>query len=61
MVAWGEDKPRKEKKVLFPSFWVGREQYNAFRAITKREGVPMAQVLRAAIEQYISNKEATND
>jgi hypothetical protein len=50
MVAINDTKPHK---VMFPGFWIDAELYTAFRSKAQREGVPMAEVLRQAIDAYL--------
>ncbi|MCK9597649.1 MAG: hypothetical protein M0R06_01335 [Sphaerochaeta sp.] len=43
----------KQRKVLFPQFWIDPGMYIAFRAKARREGIAMARILRAAIAKYL--------
>lgn len=56
MVNWGTE--RREPMARFPAFFVPKDVYAAFRAKAKREGVPMAAVLRSAMAAYISSPSA---
>jgi len=56
MVAWANDKTRNEPMARFPAFCIPKALHIAFKAKCAREGVSMAEVIRAAIVKYVDKE-----